>query len=128
MNHYPHHIWDFNNATRHLTRIERSIYRDLLDLYYDTEQPLMVDEKRLGRLIIACTPEEIDALYAVLNEFFTLEADGWHNARCDAELLKYRGMEKSASIAGKARDTKTRSWKQLRISRAARHGRGFWKL
>jgi len=88
----------------------------------------MVDEKRLGRLIIACTPEEIDALYAVLNEFFTLEADGWHNARCDAELLKYRGMEKSASIAGKARDTKTRSWKQLRISRAARHGRGFWKL
>ena len=29
MNFYQHHIGDFNNATRHLTRLERSIYRDL---------------------------------------------------------------------------------------------------
>lgn len=27
MNHYPHHIGDFNNATRHLTLIEDAIYR-----------------------------------------------------------------------------------------------------
>ena len=39
MNYYQHHIGDFNNATRHLSLVERAIYRDLLDMYYDTEQP-----------------------------------------------------------------------------------------
>ena len=47
MKHYPHHIRDFNQATRHLTRIERSVYRDLMDLYYDTELPLMLDKAAL---------------------------------------------------------------------------------
>ncbi|MCY3212700.1 DUF1376 domain-containing protein, partial [Acinetobacter baumannii] len=27
MNYYQHHIGDFNNATRHLSLIERAIYR-----------------------------------------------------------------------------------------------------
>ena len=30
MNYYPHHIGDFDYATRHLTRVERSIYRVLI--------------------------------------------------------------------------------------------------
>ncbi|MGE8450704.1 MAG: DUF1376 domain-containing protein, partial [Pseudomonadales bacterium] len=37
MNHYPHHIGDFNTATRHLSRLERAIYRDMRDMYCDTE-------------------------------------------------------------------------------------------
>jgi len=47
MNYYPHHIGDFNSATRHLTRIERSVYRDLIELYYDTEAPLSRDVDKL---------------------------------------------------------------------------------
>ena len=58
MHHYPHHISDFNNSTRHLTRIERSIYRDLIELYYDTENPLPNDVELLCRKIIARTEEE----------------------------------------------------------------------
>ena len=84
MNHYPHHIGDFNNATRHLTRVERSLYRDLLELYYDTEQPLNSDPVKLARRVIAVTEEERSALAVVLEEFFELQADGWHNDRCDA--------------------------------------------
>ena len=53
MKHYPHHIGDFDKATRHLTRIERSVYRDLIDLYYDTEQRLTLDVAALCRRIIA---------------------------------------------------------------------------
>lgn len=49
MNFYPHHIGDFNNATRHLTRVERSVYRDLIELYYDTECPLNNDLEKLFR-------------------------------------------------------------------------------
>ncbi len=90
MNHYPHHIGDFNNATRHLTRIERSIYRDLLDLYYDTEQPLPNDLPKLMRRILC---DDQDACIAVIEEFFTLDDDDtWHNKRCDAEIAAYRRM------------------------------------
>ena len=48
MNYYQHHIGDFNNATRHLSLIERAIYRDLLDMYYDTEKA--IDASNLERL------------------------------------------------------------------------------
>ena len=102
MNHYPHHIGDFNNATRHLTRVERSLYRDLLDLYYDTEQPLNGDFNRLARRVLANTDDERVALQIVLDEFFTLEDDGWHNPRCDAEIEKYQSSIEQASRAGKA--------------------------
>ena len=69
MNYYPHHIGDFNNATKHLTRIERSIYRDLLELYYDTEQPLTLDQKSLCRKIIARSDEEVTGVEQVLAYF-----------------------------------------------------------
>jgi len=32
MNYFPLHIGDFNSATRHLSRLERSIYLDLIML------------------------------------------------------------------------------------------------
>lgn len=102
MNHYPHHIGDFNNATRHLTRVERSLYRDMIELYYDTEQPLNSDVNRIARRVLAHTEEEVQALRSVLEEFFTMEDDGWHNKRCDTEIAKYRGQIEQASRAGKA--------------------------
>jgi uncharacterized protein YdaU (DUF1376 family) len=79
VNYYQHHIGDFNNATRHLTRVERSLYRDLIELYYDTEKPLNNDIVWLERKMIARSEEESNALLIVLNEFFSLEDDGYHN-------------------------------------------------
>jgi uncharacterized protein YdaU (DUF1376 family) len=102
MNHYPHHIGDFNNATRHLTRVERSLYRDMLELYYDTEQPLNSDTTKIARRVLATSDEEKEALTLVLEEFFVLQDDGWHNSRCDAEIAKYQGQIEQASRAGKA--------------------------
>ena len=102
MNHYPHHIGDFNNATRHLTRVERSLYRDMLELYYDTEQPLNSDPKKIARRVLAITEDEQAAMNLVLEEFFVLQDDGWHNSRCDAEIAKYQGQIEQASRAGKA--------------------------
>ena len=91
MNYYQHHIGDFNNATRHLTRVERSIYRDLLELYYDSEKPLTNDFERLAR---RCIVEDDDraAMRDVLNEFFILLDDGYHNTRADKELDAYKRM------------------------------------
>lgn len=102
MNHYPHHIGDFNNATRHLTRVERSLYRDMLELYYDTEQPLNSDVSKIARRVLAVSEVEREALNLMLEEFFVLQDDGWHNTRCDAEIAKYQGQIEQASRAGKA--------------------------
>lgn len=102
MKHYPHHIGDFNNATRHLTRLERSVYRDMLDLYYDTEQPLTLDLADLCRKLIARSNEESTAVEQVLNEFFTETPDGWFHERCDAEIAAYRANNSQRALAGKA--------------------------
>jgi len=102
MNYYPHHIGDFNSATRHLTRTERSIYRDLIELYYDTEAPLSADFEKLCRLVLARSDEERTAVEQVLNEFFTETEQGFAHSRCDSEIAKYHGNKEAKSAAGKA--------------------------
>lgn len=102
MHFYQKNIGDFNNATRHLTRVERSLFSDAIELYYDTEKPLTSDFDRLCRLLLAHSTEEKAALRDVLNEFFTLTDDGYFNKRCNEEILKYQAYMDSKSKAGKA--------------------------
>lgn len=102
MNHYPHHIGDFNSATMHLTFVERALYREMLDLYYDSEQPLNLDEAKLARRLRANTDDLRAALNILLEEFFTRMADGWHNERCDAEIAAYRQKQEQQRKAGQA--------------------------
>lgn len=102
MNYYQHHIGDFDKATRHLTRIERSVYRDLIELYYDTEQPLTLDRAALCRKILARTNEEVTAVEQTLNEFFTETATGWYHERCESEIERYHNSTSQKAQAGKA--------------------------
>lgn len=102
MNYYSHHIGDFDRATRHLTRIERSVYLDLIFTYYDTEQPLISDMATLCRKIVARSEEEKAAVLAVLDEFFTATPAGWYHDRCEDELDSYRKSNTQKSVAGKA--------------------------
>jgi len=101
MHYYQFNIADFNNATRHLTRLERSIYRDLIDLYYDTEKPLDLDLARLGRRIVV-DEQDLASVEQVLNEFFTKSEHGWVNDRCDADIAAYHAKHEKAVKAGKA--------------------------
>jgi len=96
MNYYPHHIGDFNNATRHLTRIERCVYRELIELYYDTEAPLANDINQLSRRILATSEQELAAVEQVLNEFFILDKDEdfFINARCEKVISEYQKKTK----------------------------------
>lgn len=101
MKHYPHHIGDFDKATRHLNRIERSVYRDLLDLYYDTEARIPLDLKWVCRRILATSNEESTVVEQVLNEFFTETPTGWWHARCDEVIAEYHANTSQRSEAGK---------------------------
>jgi len=103
MNYYLHHIGDFNNATRHLNRLERSIYRDLIELYYDKETPIINDLKKIERLLLIRDNDEKEALLTILDEFFTLQDDGYHNTRCDSDLNTYRKKSDKARASAHSR-------------------------
>lgn len=102
MNHYPHHIGDFDKATRHLTRLERSVYRDLMDMYYDTETMIPLDLVAVCRKILARSNEESTAVEQTLNEFFTKTPTGWYHDRCEAEIAAYHSNTTQKALAGKA--------------------------
>lgn len=120
MNHYPHHIGDFDKATRHLTRIERSIYRDLIELYYDTETQLTLDISALCRKILARTDEEVTAVEQTLNEFFNETPIGWFHSRCETEIEKYRANASQKAQAGKA-SAAAKLLKALQAATAVEH-------
>lgn len=89
MNYFELHIGDYAQATAHLSFVEDAAYLRLIRKYYSDEKPLPADIKAVQRLAGARTKEEKKAVETVLSEFFFLSDDGWHNSRCDAEILKY---------------------------------------
>ena len=102
MHSYQHNIKTFNNATRHLTRVERSLYRDLIELYYDTENALTSNVQKLQRLVIAQNEQEKEALNYVLDEFFELTGDVYTHSFCDEVIAAYKNNASQKAAAGKA--------------------------
>ena len=100
MHYYQFNITDFSHATRHLSIVEKAVYRELLDLYYDKESPLINSPERLAKLI--CAPDNLTTVEQVLNEFFTLVDNVWINDKCDEVISEYQSRLDTASKAGKA--------------------------
>jgi len=98
MNYIEFHIGDYAEATAHLTFVEDAAYLRMLRKYYSTEKPLPADLKAVQRLVSARTKEEREAVETVLNEFFTLQDDGWHNGRCDAEIARFKDGEPEREV------------------------------
>jgi len=114
MRSYQHHIGDFNNATRHLNRLERSLYRDLIELYYDTEKQLSDDLQWICRRIVAndCSTD----VERLLNEFFLKTPEGWYHDRCEHEIEKYHNLTSQKAIAGKASAAKRAEKRQQALN------------
>ena len=103
MNYYEHHLGDYAEATAHLSFVEDAAYSRMIRKYYAQEKPLPADPKVVQRLIGARTKEEREAVDTVLGEFFVLEIDGHHNARCDAEIARYQDKQAKAKRSANAR-------------------------
>jgi uncharacterized protein YdaU (DUF1376 family) len=103
VNYYEHHLGDYAEATAHLSFIEDAAYARCIRKYYASEAPLPAEVKAVQRLIGARSKEERDAVEAILTEFFTLESDGWHNARCDEEIARYQEKRSKARGSANAR-------------------------
>lgn len=106
MNYFEHHIGDYAAATAHLSLIEDAIYSRLLRRYYLQEEALPADVKQVARLAGARSQEELEAVQAVLEEFFTLTDTGWHNKRADEEIERYQAKQDKARASAAARWSK----------------------
>ena len=101
MHYYPFNISDFNNSTRHLTLLERAIYRELMDMYYQTENPIVDDLDVLARKILVRSKEEKESLSIVLDEFFLKTDAGYTIYRIEQEIIKYQNRAEIAKNNGK---------------------------
>lgn len=103
MVYYQHFIGDYRRDTRHLTLLEHGAYRELLDQYYLSEEPIPLDESKLMRLLSARQDDEQQAIRNVLNDFFVQTDKGYIHKRCDIEIAEYHSKSQSASASAKAR-------------------------
>lgn len=125
MNYYAHHIGDYIKATAHLSMLEDAAYRRLIDAYYTREAPLPAEKKACHRLARATTKQERDAVDTILDEFFRLEDDGWHQGRCDKEIIKCQEKEPAAEEKrenDKERQRRARERRKQLFEELASHG------
>ena len=101
MHYYQFHIGDYRKDTVHLSRLEHSIYRDLIDWYYLDEAPIPLETQSVSRRLRLVSQEERDALVAVLNDFFEPSNDGWRHARIDQEIIDYHAVCERNRLNGK---------------------------
>lgn len=101
MNHYPHHIGDFRSGTVNMTRVERWIYRDLLDVYYDKEQPLPLDLEVVCREVGVRSDEERGIVADILKYKFVRTDTGYEHERCESVIADYRLKADIAKENGK---------------------------
>lgn len=86
MHYYKFNIGDFDKTTRHLSIIERGLFRDILDLYIKDEKPVTDNLKKLERLLCVKSKAEKEALQNILDDFFVLTDDGYYSDYCQSIL------------------------------------------
>jgi uncharacterized protein YdaU (DUF1376 family) len=104
LNYFQHHIGDYRRDTAHLSLLEHGVYRQLIDLYYLSEEPIPAETDWVIRRLSARTNEEIAAIHAVLKDFFIKDFEGrpgYSHKRCDIELYEYAAKAETARVNGK---------------------------
>lgn len=109
MNFWNRHIGDIIRDTVSLTMLEDGAYNRLLDQYYQTERPLPADRKMIYRLARATSAAERKACDFVMETFFKIEEDGYHQKRCDTEIASYQEKQRKAQASANARWSKSES-------------------
>lgn len=106
---WPRYVGDYQRKTSHLSLVEHGAYVMLLDHYYSTGKPLPANAPILHRVCRAFASDEQDAVQSVLDQFFVLEPDGYHNRKADEELAKRGDITKKRADAANARHEKARA-------------------
>jgi uncharacterized protein YdaU (DUF1376 family) len=112
MHYYQFNIADYRKDTTHLSRLEHSIYRDLIDWCYLDEAPIPLDLSLVKRKLRICSTDDEQALKSVLTDFFECTNEGYTHKRIAQEIAEYYAQKANASKAGKA-SAEARKIKQL---------------
>jgi uncharacterized protein YdaU (DUF1376 family) len=100
---YAHYLQDYEDDTRDLTMQQDGCYRRLMDHCYKTEGPLPSDLPAVHRIARAMTKAERQDVSFVLNRYFALRENGWHNKRIDEELDRAATLSETRSKAASKR-------------------------
>lgn len=101
MNYYPFHIGDFRSGTVNMSRHARWIYRDMLDIYYDSEKPLPLDLDLLCDQVGAESEDERRIVERHLRFKFTKTEEGYRHDICDQVIADYHVKAETAKTNGK---------------------------
>lgn len=101
MHYYPFHIGDFRSGTVNMSRQARWIYRDMMDIYYDTEQPLPLDLDQLFDMLGAESVDEKSIVERHLKFKFEKTDDGYRHEICDKTIAEYHAKAVTARENGK---------------------------
>ena len=101
LNYYQFHIGDFRSGTVNMTRQARWIYRDMIDVYYDTESPLPLDFDVLCDLIGVELDDERAIVSRLLRFKFEKTDGGYRHEICDQVIEEYRVKADIAKANGR---------------------------
>jgi len=99
MHYYKFEIAVWHLHTSHLSLIEEAVYFRLINFYYDTESPIPTETHSVIRRLRLTEYSEIVA--QILNEFFELHDDGWHQKHCDLKIIEYHAKGNTNKNNGK---------------------------
>ena len=91
MHYYKFNIADYRKDTGHLSTVEHSIYRQLIDWYYLDEKPIPLETQVVMRRLSLGSEHE-PALQNVLSDFFVQAKNGYTQNRIDMEINDYHGQ------------------------------------
>jgi|GEM_PF-1424250 uncharacterized protein YdaU (DUF1376 family) len=100
MHYFPFHINDFRAGTRGLNLLERGVYVELLQCYYDTEKPLPKCVEAIYFMLGAHSDQEKEIVQKILTLKFKKSRSGYVNARTTRELSKFKELKSSSKAGG----------------------------
>jgi uncharacterized protein YdaU (DUF1376 family) len=109
MHYYEHNIGKYRSDTAHLSLLEHGIYRQLIDTYYLSEQPLIKDVDKLMRSHSVRTADEVQAFKNVLADFFEETKNGFIHKGCQKVLEQIYAKSEKARQSANARWSKKNS-------------------
>ena len=96
----PFYTGDYLRDTRHLSMMEHGAYLMFLTYCWDQRGPIPLDERKQIGIVNARSKEEIEAMRAVLREFFVEMDDGWYNRRMQREIERAQALSSKRKLAG----------------------------
>jgi uncharacterized protein YdaU (DUF1376 family) len=116
VNWYEHHIGDWTTKCLQLSAMDEGIYLRLCHWCYSNESPLPLAMEDVERCARVNGSAEKNALTRVLNRFFDLLPDGWHQSRVEKEVAKFRSARPVSTTVREGQNLRQQRSREYRRS------------